>query len=167
MTEPRPEDTAILFRRNEQGREFRRRAVAGELTPHDISRVPGCFHALLKHLASPISKTTGLPVHCTDYESTIDEDGQGHVRGLRARQRVFLLEKWCILGFVVYRGKRLASCGVIAPSHFEGRSGWGPVVPGVCTVHRLFLTPTVTTFEHHAALCPPINFLLVAKRQVA
>ena len=27
-------------------------------------------------------------------------------------------------------------------------------VPGVCTVHRLVLTPTVTTFEHHAALCP-------------
>ena len=53
-TEPRPEDTAILFRRNEEGREFRRRAVAGELAPHDISRVPECFHAaLLKHLASP------------------------------------------------------------------------------------------------------------------
>ena len=75
VTEPRPEDTAILFRRNEEGREFRRRAVAGELTPHDISRVPECFHDLLKHLASPISKTTGLPVHCTDYESMIDEDG--------------------------------------------------------------------------------------------
>ena len=50
-------------------------AVAGELTPHDISRVPECFHDLLKHLASPISKTTGLPVHCTDYESMIDGDG--------------------------------------------------------------------------------------------
>ena len=33
------------------------------------------------------------------------------------------------------------------------------MVPGVCTVHRLVLTPTVTTFEHHAALCPPIKFL--------
>ena len=74
-TEPRPEHTAILFRRNEEGREFRRRAVAGELTPHGISRVPECFHALLKHLASPISKTTGFPVHCTDYEPMIDEDG--------------------------------------------------------------------------------------------
>ena len=41
------------------------------------------------------------------------------------------LEKWCILGFVVYRKNRLVSCGVIAPSHFEGRGGWGPVVPGV------------------------------------
>ena len=39
MTEPRPEDTAILFRRNEEGREFRRRAVAGKLSPHDISKV--------------------------------------------------------------------------------------------------------------------------------
>ena len=53
--EPGPEDTAILFRRNEEGQEFRRRAVAGELAPHDISRVPECFHALLKHLTSPIS----------------------------------------------------------------------------------------------------------------
>ena len=73
--EPGPEDTAILFRRNEEGREFRRRAVAGELAPHDTSRVPECFHALLGHLASPISKIAGLPVHCTDYESMIDEDG--------------------------------------------------------------------------------------------
>ena len=76
VAEPRPEDTAILFRRNEEGREFRRRAVAGELTPHDIiSRVPECFRALLEQLASPISKTTGLPVDCTDYESMIDDDG--------------------------------------------------------------------------------------------
>ena len=74
-TEPRPEDTAILFRRNEEGREFRHRAVAGELTPYDIRRAPECFHALLKHLASPIRKTTGLPAHCTEHESTIDEDG--------------------------------------------------------------------------------------------
>ena len=65
-----------------------------------------------------------------------------------------------MLGFVVYRKNRLASCdGVIAPSHFEERSGWGPVVPGVCTVHRLVLTPTVTTLEPHAALCPTIKFL--------
>ena len=73
--EPGPEDTAILFRRNEEGREFRRRATAGTLTPHDISRVPECFHDLLKHLASPVSKATGLPVHCTDYETMIDGDG--------------------------------------------------------------------------------------------
>ena len=39
------------------------------------------------------------------------------------------------------------------------------MVPGVCTVHRLVLTPTVTTFEHHAALCPPIKFLYVRARQ--
>jgi len=37
VTELRPEDTAILFRRNEEGREFRRRAVAGELAPHMTS----------------------------------------------------------------------------------------------------------------------------------
>ena len=65
VTKPRPEDTAILFRRNEEGREFRRRAAAGELAPHDFSRMPECSHALLEHLSSPISKTTGLPVYFT------------------------------------------------------------------------------------------------------
>ena len=73
--EPKPEDTAILFRRNEERREFRRRAIAGELTQHDISRVPECFHALLEHLSSPFCKSTGLPVHFTDYVNIIDEDG--------------------------------------------------------------------------------------------
>ena len=73
--EPGPVDTAILFRRNEEGREFRRRATAGTLTPHDISRAPECFHDLLKHLSSPVSKAIGLPIHCTDYESMVDGDG--------------------------------------------------------------------------------------------
>ena len=73
------------------------------------------------------------------------------------------LKSGVFLGFVVYRKNRLASCGVIATPHCAVRIGWGPVVPGVCTVHRLVLTPTVTTFEHHAALCPPIKFLLVAE----
>ena len=72
---PESVDTAILFRRSEEGREFRRRATAGTLTPHVISRVPECFHDLLKHLASPVSKVTGLPVHCTDYETMIAGDG--------------------------------------------------------------------------------------------
>ena len=75
----------------------------------------------------------------------------------------FYLKSGVFLGFVVYRKKRLASCDVIAPSNFAGRIGWGPVVPGVCTAHRLVLTPTVTTLEPHAALCPTIKFLLVAE----
>ena len=75
VTEPQPEDTAILFRRNEEGREFRRRAVAGELTSRDYSRVPKCFHGLLEHLSAPISKTTGLPVHFFDYGTILDDDG--------------------------------------------------------------------------------------------
>ena len=63
---PRPEDTAMLFWQNEEGREFRRRAVAGELTPQDISRAPACFHALLEHLSSQFCKYTGLSVRFTD-----------------------------------------------------------------------------------------------------
>ena len=40
---------------------FRRRAVAGEQAPHhDISGVPECFHALLKHLASPTNPNPGV-----------------------------------------------------------------------------------------------------------
>ena len=72
--------------------------------------------------------------------------------------------KW-FWGFVVYYKNRP---GVMA-SHdagigYLGRAGgWGPVVPGVRTVHRLVLTPTVTTLEFHAALCPTIKFLLVAE----
>ena len=66
--------------------------------------------------------------------------------------------KW-FWGFVVYRKTRLAPCGVIVPSHFAGRSGWGPVVPGVCTVHRLVLAPTVKTLGPYAALCTTIKFL--------
>ena len=72
-TKPQPEDTAILFRRNEEGREFRRRAAAGELTPHhDASRVPECFHGLLEHLSAPVSKMTGLPVQPSDYKTMDD-----------------------------------------------------------------------------------------------
>ena len=78
----------------------------------------------------------------------------------------FYLKSGVFLGFVVYRKKRLASCDVIATPHCVVCAqyiGWGPVVPGVCTAHRLVLTPTVTTLEPHAALCPTIKFLLVAE----
>ena len=36
------------------------------------------------------------------------------------------------------------------------------MVPGVHTVHRLVLTPTITALEPHGALCPTINFLSTA-----
>ena len=41
------------------------------------------------------------------------------------------------------------------------------MVPGVCTVHRLVLTPTVATFEHHGALCSPIKFLYLGLCRLA
>ena len=83
---------------------------AGELTPHDISRVLDCFHDLLKHLAFSISKTTGHPVHSTDYESMIDEDGA---------PRKF--------GFAAIRRER--ELGSIAKQKAPGLSGNGP---GLC-----------------------------------
>ena len=79
-------------------------------------------------------------------------------RGTQTSRRVNL-KSGVFLGFVVYRKKRLAPCDVIATLHCVVRNGWGPVVPGVCTVHRLVFTPTVTTLEPHAALCPTIKFL--------
>ena len=74
-TKPQPEDTAILFRRSEEGQEFRRRAAAGELASHDSSRVPECFHGLLDHRSASVSKTTGLPVKPSVYETIVDDDG--------------------------------------------------------------------------------------------
>jgi len=73
-TKPQPEDTAILFRQSEEGREFRRRAAANELVPHDASRVPECFHGLLEYLSAPVSKMTWLPVQPSDYETMVDDD---------------------------------------------------------------------------------------------
>ena len=73
VTEPRPEDTAILFRRNEEGREFRRRVVAGELTPHDISRVP--------EGVSEVSSTR----FCLAQKTGLSVPGQSLTRAIRAR----------------------------------------------------------------------------------
>ena len=48
----------------------------------------------------------------------------------------------------------------------DGRAGgWGPVVPGVCTVHRLVLTPTTTALGPHPTLCPTIKFLCMGPRR--
>ena len=66
-------------------------------------------------------------------------------------------------GFVVYYKNRP---GAMTPYDvgigYLGRAGgWGPVVPGVCTVHRLVLTPTVKPLGPHAALCPTIKFMVL------
>ena len=80
------------------------------------------------------------------------------------RQREHL-KSGVFLGFVVYRKNRpdVMTSHDVGIGHLGRAGGWGPVVPGVCTVHRLVLTPTVTTLEPHAALCPTIKFLLVAE----
>ena len=71
-----PVDTAVLFRRDGDGRACRRRAVlVGELIGEDRSQIPPCFVPLLTHLERPISRTTGATVRESDYTSMVDESG--------------------------------------------------------------------------------------------
>jgi hypothetical protein len=69
------EDTVLLFRRNDDGRAFRRRAVADELTDADLQEIPACFHPLLRHIKAPTSGQMGKPVQHSDYTSVVDTDG--------------------------------------------------------------------------------------------
>ena len=69
------DETALLFRRNGEGRACRRRAVLGQLTGDDRSQIPPCFAPLLTHLERPISRTTGTTVCESDYASMVDECG--------------------------------------------------------------------------------------------
>ena len=48
-----PADTALIFRREGNGRACRRRAVLGELTGDVRSQIPPCFAPLLTHLKRP------------------------------------------------------------------------------------------------------------------
>ena len=71
-----PDDTALLFRRNGEGRACRRRAVLGELTGDNRSQIPPCFARLLTHLERPrISRMAGKTVRESDYASMVDEGG--------------------------------------------------------------------------------------------
>ena len=69
------DDTALLFRRDGEGRACRRRAVPGELTGDDRLQISPCFAPLLTHLKRPISRTTGKTIRESDYASMVDEGG--------------------------------------------------------------------------------------------
>ena len=70
-----PGDTALLFRRDAEGRACRMRAVLGRLTDYGRSHVPPCFAAILSYLERPTSRATGAKVRESDYVSMIDDDG--------------------------------------------------------------------------------------------
>jgi hypothetical protein len=71
-----PDDTALLFRRDEAGRQCWQRAADDFMTPADVACLPPCFHGLLEHLRSPNNRATGDRVKSADYVNMIDEDGQ-------------------------------------------------------------------------------------------
>ena len=70
-----PDNTALLFRRNAEGRACRMRAVLGQLTGDGRSQPPPCFAILLAYLERPLSRTTGETVREAGYISVIDENG--------------------------------------------------------------------------------------------
>ena len=70
-----PDDTALLFRRDGEGRACHRRAVLGELTGDDRPQIPPCFAPLLTYLERPISRATGRSVRESGYASMVDKGG--------------------------------------------------------------------------------------------
>ena len=70
-----PDDTALLFRRSDEGRACRMRAVLGRLTGDDRSQVPLYFAALLGYIERPLSWMTGATMRESDYTSMVDDDG--------------------------------------------------------------------------------------------
>ena len=82
-----PDDTALLFRRDAEGRACRMRAVLGRLTGDDWSQPPPCFAALLGYLERPLSRMTGETVRESDYTTMVDDDGMPRIIGAQGRQR--------------------------------------------------------------------------------
>ena len=68
-----PADTALMFRRSEEGAACRDRAAAGTLTKEDEAALPSCVHELLPHLRSPVNSATGVAVKPADYVNMVDE----------------------------------------------------------------------------------------------
>ena len=70
-----PADTALLFRRNEEGGARRDRAANGTLTSEDKAALPRCFHELIPHLRPPTNPATGVAVGSAGYVNMVDESG--------------------------------------------------------------------------------------------
>ena len=74
-TTDHPEDTALLMRRNADGRRCRIRATENKLGPRDKSDIPAQFWPLLPHFRRKIIPSSEERVQQSDYSSMLTPDG--------------------------------------------------------------------------------------------
>ena len=70
-----PEHTALLVRRNAEGRRRRLRATEGTLRPPDLVDIPTQFRTLLPHFRRKIIPTSDERVQQADYTNILAADG--------------------------------------------------------------------------------------------
>ena len=70
-----PEHTALLMRRNAEGRRFRLRATEGTLRPPDLVDIPTQFRTLLPHFRRKTTPASDERVQQADYTNMLAADG--------------------------------------------------------------------------------------------
>ena len=74
-TTDHPEDTALLMRRNAEGRRCRLRATESKLRPQDKADIPAQFWPLLPHFQRKVIPSSDERVQQSDYSSMLTPDG--------------------------------------------------------------------------------------------
>ena len=74
-TTDHPEDTALLMRRNADGRRCRIRATENKLGPRDKADIPAQFWPLLPHFRRKVIPSSEERVQQSDYSSMLTPDG--------------------------------------------------------------------------------------------
>ena len=74
-TTDRPEDTALLMRRNAEGRRCRLRATENTLRPQDTADIPAQFWPLLPHFRRKVIPSSEERVQQSDYSNMLAADG--------------------------------------------------------------------------------------------
>ena len=122
-----PDDTALLFRRDEAGRQCRQRAADGSMPPAGVACLPPCFRGLLEHLRSPINRATGERIKSADYVNMIDEDGQPRLfTRTIVRRKLGKIAKGTIAKLLVCRGTGRTYTPRCRTSGLTGLSNWLP-----------------------------------------
>jgi hypothetical protein len=71
----RPEHTALLMRRNADGRQYKLRASEGTLQPPDLADIPAQFRTLLPHFRRKVIPASDERVQQSDYTNMLAADG--------------------------------------------------------------------------------------------
>ena len=74
-TTDRPEDTALLIRRNAEGRRCRLRATENKLRPQDAADIPAQLWPLLPHFRRKVTPASDTRVQQSDYSNMLAADG--------------------------------------------------------------------------------------------